>query len=226
MGRYITVTSAHGIVEAQSDPRLMRILEGASLSLPDGMPVFWAGKLIHGKSLSRVPGAEFFSAALADARSRGLRHFFYGSQEATGRRVVERAAAAVGDAAIAGWHCPPMRIVGAPEEANIIARMKEAAPDIIWVGLSTPKQEYWMANHAHLFPNSVMVGVGAAFDFYADVKSRGPLFMSASGLEWLYRVASEPKRLWPRYRSVVPKMLLILLRDGGRALVGPRRDQA
>ena len=225
-GGYVTVTSAHGIVEAQHDARLMGIFELASLSLPDGMPVFWAGRLIHGHTLSRVPGTEFFAGALADARSRGLRHYFYGSQEATTGRVVERAAVVMGEAAIAGWHCPPMRAVGALEEAHIVARISEAAPDIVWVGLSAPKQEYWMANHAHLFPNAVLVGVGAAYDFYAGVKTRGPRLMSVVGLEWLYRVASEPKRLWPRYRSVVPKMMLILLRDACQALAGPPRGPA
>ena len=83
-----------------------------------------------------------------------------------------------------------------------------------------------MANHAHLFPNAVLVGVGAAFDFYAGVKTRGPHVMSAIGLEWLYRAASEPTRLWPRYRRVVPKMILILLRDASRALLHPHRGPA
>ena len=225
-GGYVTVTSAHGIVEAQHDARLMDIFEHAALSLPDGMPVFWAGRVIHGRALSRVPGAEFFEGVLTGAKSRGLRHFFYGSQPDTTRRVVERAASVLGEAAIAGWHCPPMRAAGVLEEAEVVGQIRQAAPDIIWVGLSAPKQEYWMANHTHLFPHTVLVGVGAAFDFYAGVKKRGPRLMSDAGLEWLYRAASEPKRLWPRYRSVVPKMLLILLRDGSRALLHPSRGPA
>lgn len=225
-GGYVTVTSAHGIVEAQRDAKLMDIFEHACLSLPDGMPVFWAGRLIHGRALSRVPGAEFFAGALSGARSSGLRHFFYGGQPMTARRVVARAASTLGDSAIAGWHSPPMRVAGALEDADVVARMRHAAPDIIWVGLSAPKQEYWMANHAHLFPNAVLVGVGAAFDFYAGVKTRGPRVMSAIGLEWLYRAASEPRRLWPRYRSVVPKMVVILLRDASRALLHPHRGPA
>lgn len=213
VGGWITVTSAHGVVEAQRDRRLLDIIEGASMTLPDGMPIYWAGRFLRRQNISRVPGTEFFSDVLRDPRARSIRHFFYGASESTVLEVVRRATATLGAGMIAGWHCPPMRAVGALEDSGVMTAIRATQPDVVWVGLSTPKQEYWMANHHTMLPNTVLVGVGAAFDFYADRKRRGPAIMSDSGLEWLYRLATEPRRLWPRYRAVVPTMLAILGRD-------------
>lgn len=212
-GGYVTVNSAHGVVEAQTDKDLARILEGAVMALPDGMPIYWAGRYIHGHAMGRMPGTEFFEAILSDPRAGTVRHYFYGSHEITTKAVAERATEASGAHAVAGWFCPPMRPAGAMEDDTVIASMQASRPDVIWVGLSTPKQEHFMANHVKRFPNTIFVGIGAAFDFYARIKDRGPQMMSNSGFEWLYRLVSEPKRLWPRYRVVVPAMLSILVKD-------------
>lgn len=212
-GGYVTVTSAHGVVEAQTDKALEGIINAAMMTLPDGMPIYWAGRYIQGHAMGRLPGAEFFNLALNDARAGTVRHFFYGSQESTTKEVARRAAAACGENAVAGWHCPPFRPAGAMEAEAIIKEMQQSQPNVIWVGLSTPKQEYFMAKHAHLFPHTLFVGVGAAFDFYAGIKDRGPKALNSTGFEWLYRLVSEPKRLWPRYRVVVPVMLSILAKD-------------
>lgn len=230
-GGYVTVTSAHGVVEALTDKAFGAIVNGAVMTLPDGMPIYWAGRYIQGQTMGRLPGAEFFNLVLTDRRAGTVRHFFYGSQESTTKEVACRAAAACGDTAVAGWHCPPFRLAGTMEDDETIKQMQASAPDVIWVGLSTPKQEYFMANHAHLFPNTLFVGVGAAFDFYAGIKDRGPQALSSTGFEWLYRLVSEPKRLWPRYRVVVPVMLSILARDAvartfGRGSAPSRRAAA
>ena len=119
----------------------------------------------------------------------------------------------VGEKAIAGWHSPPLRAAGAPEDDAVIDAMRAADPHVIWVGLGLPKQEYWMRNHRERFASSLMLGVGAAFDWFAGLQPRAPRLLQAAGLEWAHRVAMEPRRLWPRYRAVVPSALRILARE-------------
>ncbi len=211
-GGYIACTCTHGIVEAETDERLRRILNGSLMTLPDGMPTVWMGRL-RGVPVRRVTAPDFMEAAINDRRARGARHFFYGAAPATVGRIAERAAAIVGESAIAGSYSPPLRAAGTPEEPDVIARIAAADPDVIWVGLGLPKQEYWMDWHRRHFPNAVLVGVGAAFDWYAGDKPRAPSWMQSLGLEWLHRMASEPRRLWPRYRTVVPLALGVMARD-------------
>jgi N-acetylglucosaminyldiphosphoundecaprenol N-acetyl-beta-D-mannosaminyltransferase len=209
-GGYITATSAHGIVEAQSDQHLRAIIGGAQMTLPDGMPICWIGKL-KAAPVERCSGSDFFYSVVRDPRAARLRHYFYGGQEDSTSRVVARVSEVLGKDAIAGWHCPPMRAAGEPEQISVITNIAARSPDVIWVGLSTPKQEYWMANYTAYFPESLLVGIGAAFDFFAGVRSRAPRIVQQLGFEWLFRLTAEPKRLWPRYKEVVPAMLRIFL---------------
>jgi N-acetylglucosaminyldiphosphoundecaprenol N-acetyl-beta-D-mannosaminyltransferase len=212
-GGYVTVTSSHGIIEAQSDQSLKQHINDARLAVPDGMPVAWVGRMKIGREVSRVPGAEFFRAALIDPRARHLRHFFYGGNDDSMSALLAVVKGIIGSEAIAGSYCPPLRDAGAFEEETVILSIIESRPSVIWVGLSTPKQEYWMANHTNQFPGTVLVGVGAAFDFLSGRLSRGPRVMHNYGFEWLYRLVQEPKRLWPRYKRVVPKMLTLMCRE-------------
>jgi len=209
-GGFITATSAHGIVESQSDMRLRCIINGARMTLPDGMPILWIGRL-KSVPVNRVSGTEFFDSVMHDLRASRIRHYFYGGQPESTSRVVARATELLGQGAIAGWHCPPLRAAEVLEDDSIIADIVAARPDVIWIGLSTPKQEYWMANHMTKFPRSILVGIGAAFDFFAGVQSRAPRTIQRFGFEWLFRLIQEPRRLWPRYRRVVPGMLKILI---------------
>lgn len=211
-GGYITVTSAHGIVESQSDDRLRSIINAARMTLADGMPIFWVGKLKNA-AVERVAGTQFFNNIMHEPRASGIRHYFYGGQPESASRVVAQATELLGTAAISGWYCPPFRPAGAMEEESVITRIAAARPDLIWVGLSTPKQEYWMANHTAHFPRTMLVGIGAAFDFFAGLQPRAPETIQKIGFEWLHRLVKEPKRLWPRYRRVVPGMLKILFKE-------------
>jgi N-acetylglucosaminyldiphosphoundecaprenol N-acetyl-beta-D-mannosaminyltransferase len=216
-GGYITATSAHGIVEAQSDRHLTAIIGGAQMTLPDGMPISWIGKL-KAAPVERCSGSDFFCNVVRDPRAARLRHYFYGGQEDTTARVVARVSELLGKEAIAGWHCPPIRAAGEPEKISVITNIAARSPDVIWVGLSTPKQEYWMANHTAYFRESLLVGIGAAFDFFAGVRSRAPRIVQHLGFEWLFRLTTEPKRLWPRYKEVVPAMLRIFVIEAVRRL--------
>ena len=215
VGGFITVRDAHGIVASQTDNRLREIINSARMTLPDGIPIVWVGKLKNA-AVQRVTGAEFVDSVLRDPRARRIRHYFYGGQTENTSRVVAHATELLGSDAIAGWHCPPFRSAGAIEENSVIAGIVAAHPDVIWVGLSTPKQEYWMANHTAHFPETILVGVGAVFDFLAGTQTRAPVIVQRIGFEWLYRLIQEPKRLWPRYKRVVPGMLRILIAEAMR----------
>lgn len=211
-GGYYAFTCSHGVVDAQTDEALRGILNRADLTLPDGMPLVWFGRS-KGHAVGRVSAPDFMEAALRDPRARSLRHYFYGASPEVVTRIARRAERLLGRGAIAGCHSPPMRPAGATEDPEILARMAQSHPHLIWVGLGLPKQEYWMASHAAHFQSSLMLGVGAAFDWFAGSQPRAPRWMRAAGLEWAHRVMSDPARLWPRYRRVVPRALTILGRD-------------
>lgn len=211
-GGFITVTSAHGVVEAQSDSRLRGIINDARMTLADGTPVAWAGKW-QGAAVERVTGASFVDAIMTDARARALRHYFYGSQPSVLDAIMDRVCERLGAAAIAGAYSPPLRAAGELEQADVLERIGASGADVVWVVLSTPKQEYWMANHAASLPGVLLVGVGAAFEFFVGAQIRAPRLIQDTGFEWLYRLMREPARLWPRYSRVVPGMLKVLARD-------------
>jgi N-acetylglucosaminyldiphosphoundecaprenol N-acetyl-beta-D-mannosaminyltransferase len=209
---YIACTCTHGIVDSEHDERLRRILNSSLLTLPDGMPTVWVGRA-KGMRVRRVTAPDFLEAVMRDPRARSIRHYFYGGSAATLERIMVRAKATIGSPALAGAWSPPIKAAGAPEDAEVIARIAAVNPDVIWVGLGLPKQEYWMEQHRPQLPNSVMVGVGAAFDWFAGVQPRAPKWVQFLGLEWAHRVWCEPKRLWPRYRTVVPLALGIMAEE-------------
>jgi N-acetylglucosaminyldiphosphoundecaprenol N-acetyl-beta-D-mannosaminyltransferase len=211
-GGYVACTCTHGVIEVQRDKRLREIISNAVMALPDGMPLVWLGR-IKGMPVERVTAPDFLESVMRDPRARNVRHYFYGGMPEAAGKIVQRATAMLGANAIAGWHCPPFRPVGAIEDPAVIAEINAAKPDVIWVGLGLPKQEYWMANHQAQLPGTLMLGVGAAFDFFAGTQPRAPVALQRLGLEWLHRLAKNPKRLWPRYRDVVPKALNILLAE-------------
>jgi N-acetylglucosaminyldiphosphoundecaprenol N-acetyl-beta-D-mannosaminyltransferase len=208
-GGSITPCDAHGIVTAQTDERLRGILNAGRMTLPDGMPMQWIGRL-KGAAVTRVHGHDFFEGVMKDRRAARIRHYFYGGKPEVLELIVNRATRLVGIDAVAGAHSPPVRPIGSIENPAVIAEMSAARPDVIWLGLGLPKQEYWIVNHIVHFPATLLVGIGAAFDYFAGVQYRAPELFQQAGLEWLTRLAQEPKRLWPRYSRVVPKMLWIM----------------
>jgi N-acetylglucosaminyldiphosphoundecaprenol N-acetyl-beta-D-mannosaminyltransferase len=211
-GGYIAFTCAHGIVESQSDERLRAILNRARMTMPDGKPLVWLGR-IRGCPVGRVAAPDFLEQVMHDPRARSLRHYFYGGSPETVERVAARAIALAGPDAVVGWQSPPMRRAGTLESTDVIADIAARRPHAIWVGLGLPKQEYWMANHARLLPGTLLLGVGAAFDWFAGVQPRAPRLMQALGMEWMHRVAMEPRRLWPRYRDILAPAIRLFARD-------------
>jgi len=197
--RYIAVTGMHGVMEARHDPRFKRVLAEADLVVPDGMPLVWIGKLRGYVLQRRVYGPELMLEFCRKTANIGWRHFFYGGDAGVAEGLVESLAKSCPGIQIAGTYCPPFRPLTVEEDAQIVDAIHLAAPDVLWVGLSTPKQEMWMREHRDRLGVPVMVGVGAAFDFLSARKRQAPKWIREHGLEWLFRVLQEPRRLWRRY---------------------------
>ncbi len=196
-GRFIAVTGMHGVSESLDDPNLRQILNTADLVVPDGMSLVWVGRLRGCDLPRRVYGPELMESFCAATGSR-YRHFFYGG----GPGVAERIAAAEHGRygiQVAGTYTPPFRPLTQDEEREVAELVEKSRADVLWVGLSTPKQERWMYDHRGSLNVPVMAGVGAAFDLNSGNLVQAPRWMRENGLEWLFRVLAEPRRLWRRY---------------------------
>jgi N-acetylglucosaminyldiphosphoundecaprenol N-acetyl-beta-D-mannosaminyltransferase len=195
---YIAVTGMHGVAESRNDPRFRDILNAAGLVIPDGMPLVWLGRLQgHSALKRRTPGAEVMEAVFQATGSK-YSHFFYGGVPGIADLLAKTEHERHG-IRVAGTYCPPFRPLTEAEEKEVQAMVRAANPDILWVGLSTPKQEKWMHEHRDKIQVPVMLGVGAAFDMNTGRLKRAPRWMQNSGLEWLFRLVIEPRRLWRRY---------------------------
>jgi N-acetylglucosaminyldiphosphoundecaprenol N-acetyl-beta-D-mannosaminyltransferase len=196
-GRYITVTGMHGIMEARHDRRFQEILEHADLVVPDGMPLVWLGRVHKHPLRRRVYGPELMETFCRETGTQS-RHFFYGGAAGVADRLAQKLHDLYGTRVV-GTYSPPFRPLSESEEQQVATLVRMAAPDILWVGLSTPKQERWMAEHREVLNVPVIVGVGAAFDFLVGRVAQAPPWMREHGLEWLFRLLCEPRRLWRRY---------------------------
>lgn len=196
-GCYVTVTGMHGIMEARHDHRFKEILEQADLVVPDGMPLVWLGR-VRGHPLNRrVYGPELMETFCRETGPQ-YRHFLYGGAADVPGRLAEKLHRLY-RTHVVGTYSPPFRSLTPSEEQHIATVVRAAAPDVLWVGLSTPKQERWMAEHRNTLNPPVMIGVGAAFDFLVGKVAQAPPWMREHGLEWSFRLISEPRRLWRRY---------------------------
>ena len=196
---YVAVTGMHGVMEALHDPNFRVVLNSADLVVPDGMPLVWLGRLNGHNLRRRVYGPEFMMAFCETTDGLGYRHFFYGGKPGVAERLAATLKARFSGLQIAGVCTPPFRALTPAEDEAIVRQIEEAAPDVIWVGLSTPKQEWWMRTHRDRLSVPVMLGVGAAFDFHTGQGRQAPLWMREHGFEWLFRLCMEPRRLWRRY---------------------------
>lgn len=208
---YVCVTGVHGVMESHVDPALKEIHNRAGLVTPDGMPLVWLSWLHGHRRVERVYGPDLMLACCEASVARGYRHFFYGGDTGVPELLAARLQQRFPGLIIAGTWSPPFRELSAAEEQAMIERIGAARPDIVWVGLSTPKQERWMARYVGRLRAPVLIGVGAAFDMHAGVKKQAPRWMQRSGLEWLFRLSSEPRRLGRRYLVNNPWFLWRLL---------------
>ena len=210
---YVCVAPVSTIVDCQSDDEYKRIVNKADMVTPDGMPVVWVGRLKGSTTIDRTYGPDLMHAFCDYSQAKGYKHYFYGGSESTCSLLKSVLNNKFHNLNIIGSFAPPLRPVHAKESSEIIDKINSSNPDIIWVGLGSPKQDYWMYEHRDLFKAPILVGVGAAFDFIAGTKKQAPKWMQRSGLEWLYRLCCEPKRLWRRYLIGNTKFLYYLMTD-------------
>jgi N-acetylglucosaminyldiphosphoundecaprenol N-acetyl-beta-D-mannosaminyltransferase len=196
---YVCVTGVHGVMEAQSDGAFRNILNNAFLCTPDGMPMVWAGKIRGFSEMRRVYGPDLMLDVCAWSEKNPCRHFFYGGAPGVAEALAGKLKARFPKLEIAGTFTPPFRPLNAAEERQFVETVRAARPDILWVGLSTPKQEKFMAEFLPKLDATLMIGVGAAFDFHSGRVRQAPRWMQRSGLEWFYRLCQEPRRLAKRY---------------------------
>ena len=216
---YICVTGVHGVSEAHQSPEFRRILNDGFLNTPDGMPMVWMGRLQGFKDMRRVYGPDLMLRVCEYSRTRGFSHFLYGGAPGVAEELKRRLEERFPGLKIVGCHTPPFRPLTAQEEEELRRQFQLLKPDVVWVGLSTPKQEKFMAAHWRDHEATLFFGVGAAFDFFTGRVRQAPRWMQRAGLEWLFRLGCEPRRLWKRYLKNNP---LFVLRAGCQ-LAGIRR---
>jgi len=205
---YICVTGVHGVMEAQADGAFKSILNQAFLCTPDGMPMVWAGKLGGHREMRRVYGPDLMLEVCAWSETSGARHFFYSGADGVADLLAQKLETRFPKLKVVGTYTPPFRALNAEELRELQSRISAARPDILWVGLSTPKQEKFMAEYLPQLEVTLMIGVGAAFDFHSGRVKQAPRWMQRSGLEWFYRLCCEPRRLARRYLRNNPLFLL------------------
>ena len=209
---YICVAPAHSIMECVSNPLLLKVFNEADMVTPDGMAVVWLLQLKGHESVRRVYGPDLLLTACGYGLSRGWRHYFYGGAPGVAQKLAEKLQERFAGLQIAGTCSPPFGIPSREEESILLDPVNSSGADIVWVGMSSPKQETWMHAHVGQVKAPVMIGVGAAFDFLSGRKRQAPLWIQENGLEWLFRLVHEPKRMWPRYRQY-PRFVWLALRQ-------------
>jgi len=208
---YICVTPVHGVMESQRDEKLRHIYNVAGLVTPDGMPLVWLSRMKGSHHVEQVCGTDLMLAVCERSAQRGYRHYFYGGADGVAKILATRLKARFLGLNVAGTYSPPFRPLNSEEDQVVVRLINAAQPHIVWVGMGVPKQERWMAEHIGQLNAPVLIGVGAAFDFLAGSRVRAPRWMQKSGLEWFFRLMSEPQRLWRRYLIDNPWFLWLVL---------------
>jgi len=213
IARYICVTNVNSVVEAQKDPYLKQITNESDLSVCDGMPLLWLARLVGIDLKERVYGYALMSEVFRVSEKEKFKHYFYGSTDLVLIGMLKVLKDKYPKLEISGFYSPPFRQLSPAERDSIANDINNSGADIVWVGLGYPKQEIWMYEFREFIKSPVLIGVGAAFDFFAGNKPQAPLWMQNSGLEWLFRLLSEPRRLWRRYLINNTLFIFFLLKD-------------
>ncbi len=226
LGRLMRVhfCTTHGLVEGASDQRFQEVLNRGDIVAPDGMPLVWLGRRA-GRTVERVCGPDIMPALMDRGRQIGARHYLYGGALGVPERIAARMRAKYPSVNIVGLESPPFRPLMDEDDRAAVDRINAARPDYVWVGLGTPKQDLWLAEHRGRLDASVLLAVGAAFDYLGGSRRRAPRALQRTGLEWLWRLASEPRRLGRRYTMLNLTFLWLLARDSVRSRFGRRRPR-
>jgi N-acetylglucosaminyldiphosphoundecaprenol N-acetyl-beta-D-mannosaminyltransferase len=210
---YICVTGVHGVMEAQTDAEFRGILNNAAINTPDGMPMTWVGRLQGFAQMDRVFGPDFMAALCQLSVERGYRNFFYGGKPGVAELLEKRLRTRFPGLQAAGIYTPPFGDLSTAQEQEVCERVRAARPHIVWVGLSTPRQERFMAQFVDRLQAPLLVGVGAAFDYHTGQIQDSPTWVKRAGLQWLHRLMQDPRRLWRRYLRNNPAFLWHIARQ-------------
>lgn len=210
---YICVSNVHTTVTARNDEYFKTIINNSFLSVPDGMPLVWAGRKKGYKDIGRTAGPEIMETVFSNSSTKKYKHYFYGSTKETLKLMKDNLISKYPDLNIVGMKESFFRLLTMEEDKELVEEINRLQPDIIWVGIGAPRQEIWMYEHKPTINSSLMIGVGGAFAVYAGIVNRAPRWMQNHGLEWLYRFAKEPGRLWKRYIFTNSGFIFYLLID-------------
>lgn len=216
----VAVCNVHSVMSARRDPELRTAITQAEIATPDGVPIVWGLRALARKDQERVYGPDLMRKAFAD--NVGWKHYLFGSTPETLAQLQTELARIGPDVEVVGAFSPPFRDMTEQESAAAMADIRASGADVVWVGLGMPKQELWMHRIRPELPGIALVGVGAAFDFLAGTKKQAPAWMQKAGLEWLFRLIQEPRRLWRRYVWNNPAYAMLLLMQVVRHKVGRR----
>lgn len=211
--RCISATGAHGIIVAHQDRGFKQILKSFYWNLPDGMPTVWVAKWKGAKNTKRCYGPDFFKALLIATSELQVKHFFCGGKEGVAEKLRENCRVQFGNNQVTGVYCPPFREMLDEEMQILGTKINESGAGIVWIGLSTPKQEQFAIRLARFTTVSYIITVGAAFDFHTGLLKQAPKWMQELGLEWFFRLLMEPKRLYKRYFSIVPLFIWLNIKE-------------
>ncbi len=225
---YVCLAPVATLIDCYRDSVYLDIVNSAAMTTPDGMPLVWIARLKGSSNIGRTYGPDLMLSVCQKAEKLGYRHFFYGGTESGNKKLISNLKKRFPRIKVAGCYAPPIIDNHTIENKQVLSQINSSSPDILWVGLGSPKQDFWMYNHRSRLDVPVMIGVGAAFDFVAGIKPQAPVWMRHLGLEWLFRLCSEPRRLWRRYLIGNTLFLYLLLRDWNkiRALKGDRDEDS
>ena len=197
--QFVSVCNVHSVMECRRDPRLRAIVNAAGMVTPDGMPLVWLARRSGHRHVGRVYGPDLMLAELSASQTSGHSHFFYGGRPGVADRLAAAMRRRFPEVRVVGTFTPPLGSAAELCNPQVAGLINQSGADIVWVGISSPKQEYWMACMRPLLQAPVLIGVGAAFDFHTGNVAQAPRWMQRAGLEWLFRLMVEPRRLWRRY---------------------------
>ena len=218
--RYIAVANPHSVLMCHRSEQMGRAAAKADMTLPDGVGIILASQLLGYPHNGRVSGPTLMLRLCDSGRRQGYRHFFYGGTQGVAERLAQRLLSMFPGLEVAGTYYPPFRPLSEQQDQAVVTQINSTEPDIVWVGLGAPKQEQWMARHVGKIKAAALIGVGAAFDFHSGKVKWAPASVRRLGLEWAYRLAQNPRRMWrrnldsPLFLSRVMRQRLTMLLGG------------
>jgi len=204
---YVCLVGVHGVMECQRDPAVAKAIANAELTVPDGMPTVWMGRHQGHTDMQRIAGPDLMLEVLSRDEFRGRTHFLFGGKEGIAAELRDKLMLRYPELKIAGTYTPPFGPMSPEQDEEFRTMIKRTQPDIIWVGISTPRQEFFMAQYLPLLDTTLMFGVGAAFDFHTGRITDCADWIKRAGLQWLHRLLQDPKHLWKRYMRNNPLFL-------------------